>query len=63
MTRKDYKAMAAAIEITWNTGKPIDDWHTQTHAEMVDAIARVLKRGNPRFDRRKFLDACGCVEV
>jgi hypothetical protein len=71
MTKKDYILIAAALKAdaahldskaiysnystmpSWNKGA-YDQWHTT-----VMAIADVLARDNPRFDRSRFLAACG----
>jgi hypothetical protein len=57
MTRKDYVAIAAAIK---ETGK----YHE--HDDAADALAflardlaATLAADNPRFDRARFLKACG----
>jgi 2C-methyl-D-erythritol 2,4-cyclodiphosphate synthase len=53
MTRKDYVAIAEAIALTVES---YDD--VAVHA-VADAIASVFASDNPRFDRGKFLTACG----
>ena len=71
MTKKDYVLIAAALRgdaahlapdavyksyVTmpaWNKGA-YDQWHTT-----VLAIAAALASDNPRFDRARFLQACG----
>lgn len=53
MTRKDYVAIAKAIE---EQAELHDD--VVVHA-VADAIANVFSADNPRFDRGKFLTACG----
>ena len=57
MTRKDYVAIAAAICETLK-------YHERTDA--IDALAflardlaATMARDNPRFDRARFLKACG----
>jgi len=62
MTRKDYELIAEtfrdmlAVAVLW------DD-----EAKGIGAIARVLatrlEEDNPRFDRDKFLNACGVADV
>lgn len=54
MTRKDYELIAAAIK-TQVAGHE-RDLATKVVAE---AIAQALQRDNPRFDRARFLKACG----
>lgn len=53
MTRRDYVALADAIrsaDLTM-TLDPI--------ADVASTIASVCEDANPRFDRRRFLKACG----
>ena len=54
MTRKDYVAIAAAIK----TADRYDDGE-QIAAAIVQNIAGVMAADNPRFDRARFLKACG----
>lgn len=64
MSKKDYVAIAAAIKLAKldiASKEPIE-----SHADMTDGaqlaaehIADVMARGNPRFDRARFLQACG----
>lgn len=58
MTRKDYVLIADAIAVErqhWD--------HLETATQALDALARTmcvsLRLGNPRFDRERFLKACG----
>ena len=54
MTRKDYVAIAAAIKDTPN------NCGTETmRYRIAFAIADVMARDNPRFDRARFLAAAG----
>lgn len=59
MTRKDYVALAEAIagEFPIDSGDQLQvrlaDWRG-----MVTAIANVLGKDNPRFDRERFRRAC-----
>lgn len=64
MTRKDYVAIAGAIAAARRdiTGKE----PKESHADMLDGaslsaehIADVMARDNPRFNRARFLKACG----
>jgi hypothetical protein len=62
MTRKDYELIAGAL----NDQKPYfhqnpDKWGEYQHCFLAcrDAIADALAADNPRFDRDKFLKACG----
>lgn len=64
MTHKDYQFIAAAFAASRSdvvTKEP-----DEAHADMLDGIdlvaehvADALARDNTRFDRQKFLDACG----
>jgi hypothetical protein len=59
MTRKDYVALAEALagEFPVDSGSQllvrIADWRG-----IVAAVANVLGKDNPRFDRARFLRAC-----
>ena len=60
MTQKDYILLAAALREQRPIGQEdcklacLVQWERD-----VDAIAEALEQDNPRFDRDKFLDACG----
>lgn len=54
MTRKDYRLLASAIK---NTLAPHND--PDTIGNVAYAIAESLQFDNPRFNRDKFLTACG----
>jgi len=56
MTRKDYVAIAAAIK-----NAPWSDGMTEEFIEsaIANAIADVFEQDNARFDRARFLKACG----
>lgn len=60
MTRKDYVAIAAAIHnraLAFDVGAHIDG---EAAVYMVARdLADVLANDNPRFDRARFLKACG----
>lgn len=51
MSSKDYEAVAAAVAATGG------DYATRE--ELAFRLAEVFSRGNPRFDRGRFLIACG----
>jgi len=58
MTRRDYVAIAAALRLT----QPTDVYGPKCYAQWlldVAAVADVLASDNPRFDRARFLKACG----
>ena len=60
MTRKDYELLAESIRLTRNKA----DWQGQTIDEstlsaVANTMAQLLEYENPRFDRGRFLAACG----
>ena len=62
MTKKDYVLIAKALQL-----RTVYDAEDMTYAEgwhagvssCIDALADVLQRDNPKFDRARFLAACG----
>lgn len=48
MTKKDYQLIADVFAACQD----------KTRSELVDALARALKKDNPRFDPTKFQRAC-----
>ena len=57
MTRKDYIALAASLRRIGSG--TTDDASLRTFFQCVSAVADALQSDNPRFDRAKFLEACG----
>ena len=57
MTRKDYIALAQALTVTRRDRKQSEE----TWREAVQNIADVLQADNGRFNRRRFLVACGLL--
>ena len=55
MTRKDYQLIA---EVFANFGKMVELEET-IGAEIARVLADALQGDNPRFDRERFLIACG----
>lgn len=59
MTRKDYVLIAAALRTS------LDISESQTPAQWLQfkqdcrCVAEALLKDNPRFDRERFLKACG----
>ena len=51
MTKKDYKLIAQAIADTW--------CHAECSKAIVWSLIEVLEQQNPKFNRSKFLEACG----
>lgn len=61
MTRKDCVAIAAALSkltlyVTDERGASVIKTH---HARVCNALADHMANDNPRFDRDRFLKACG----
>ena len=66
MTKKDYELIASEIEfakinfVDNATGdKPYDNGKYDTWYVMAINLATTLKNNNPKFDRERFLEACG----
>jgi hypothetical protein len=58
MTRKDYELIARAVKISgmsWEKGATPDT----VIREVAGQLAYTLELENPRFDRARFLAACG----
>ena len=58
MTRKDYRRIADAMLAS----KPAPYWDANKHAQYKVSVSRLcdaLQADNPRFDRQKFMQACG----
>lgn len=58
MSRKDYVAIAAAFK------QQVGDWpangtHWHSLKAVAEAVADAMKQDNSRFDRARFLAACG----
>lgn len=64
-SRKDYIAIARAIEAERNRIRQSMDPSQHSVGMLIgtqaiaEELCRVFAQDNPRFDRRKFLDACG----
>lgn len=63
MTRKDFNAIAAAIKATLDKNLDMgiykDDSAILGIKEAAEAVANVCAESNSRFDRTRFLTACG----
>lgn len=58
MTRKDYVAIAEVI----SSNRSVMNEVARAGVDVVATeLATVLKRNNPRFDRDRFLTACGVI--
>lgn len=51
MTKKDYQLIADAVRQMFSLG--------DNHLYVADMLAVKLAQDNPKFDRDKFLTACG----
>ena len=58
MTRKDYEAIAAAIKEVVDSNRWFKGNLSGTQ-DTAKAVANVMAADNPRFDRARFLKACG----
>ena len=58
MGKKDFQAIAAAINGLYIVPVPSDCSPVVYRADVIDVLADVLAASNPRFDRARFLEAC-----
>ena len=58
MTKKDYELIASVIKgcVVYDNGKMTGK---EMLVELSYQLATFLKQDNPRFDRNKFIEACG----
>ena len=59
MTKKDYEAIAAAIAHTKMLADSNGYGAYSTLEEVAEQLAAVMAADNERFDRARFLKACG----
>ena len=63
MTRKDYELIAKAIKAAKPSDSTMADYAEMTRKlgwrNTVHSVAEALAGDNPRFDRERFLKACG----
>ena len=61
MTKKDYELLAKAIYGSLIQSYSLDwqDRFIEQHKVTARHVAIALERTNPRFDRARFLEACG----
>ena len=62
MTRQDFNYLADLLKCTWpHNGDTEHCQHEreQQHRYVVREMAEWLRATNPRFDRERFLQACG----
>ena len=65
MTRKDYKLIAKAIRLS-TTFEYVDDGYADTPSknhvvewtDLISYLGAALEKENPKFDFKKFVDAC-----
>lgn len=57
MTKKDYELIAASLYIAWRSAKSDEERFGVVLAR--DNILATLQDNKPKFDRNKFLQACG----
>lgn len=64
MTKKDYELIAGVVKDfdqrlgNWFNGQERQQ-RQEVHAELAHSMANQLEQDNPKFDRNKFLQACG----
>lgn len=62
MTRKDYERIASIINETRDTVIPGGEhrmYSDSTLYNLADRMADELQRENPKFNRERFISACG----
>lgn len=59
MTKKDFELIANAMRS--NTYEGMDNLRYAIHSDYCRTLATELSLKHPRFDRDKFLTACGVV--
>ena len=59
MTRKDYELIAGAVRDALHSARPWSEDKEDGIRLAVRSIADALAADNPRFDRSRFLAACG----
>lgn len=60
MTKKDYELIASVLHAIIQTAQLTD--YEPTPSQYAEAFAVCLEQNNPRFDRNKFLQACGVTD-
>lgn len=59
MTKKDYQLIAGVLKQSLADDQAIMQLHQNALTATAKAMAEALAAENPRFDRTKFLEACG----
>ena len=62
MSRKHYQAIAAALAANYLPIKGVDPVRDAIHRDYCHAVANALAADNARFDRARFLAACGDID-
>jgi hypothetical protein len=57
MTKKDYKRIAVLLA-HYKYHRALGEDQRALVSDFAEDLAIVLKQGNPRFDRARFLEAC-----
>lgn len=65
MSKKDYELIARAIYGSLLQSGSLEDQDRFIDQHRITArhVANALERSNPRFNREKFIEACGTKEV
>lgn len=58
MTKKDYQAIARAINGLYIVPTTNRLFAVVYRTDVIDVLADVLAESNPRFDRARFVEAC-----
>ena len=63
MTKKDYELIAGALKDVHNRVKigTVESSY-DTLSDVIATLASELEHDNPRFDRDRFLTACGTIQ-
>jgi len=62
MTKKDYEAFAEILNYTYQKSAQYLKKPDRLIEHLAEDIATILAEDNPRFDRERFLTACGMTE-
>lgn len=60
MTKKDYELIASTFKYMFNNDSKNHDKYTIESMARLQAL--VFSKHNPKFDRNRFLEACGVTE-
>ena len=63
MSRKDYQKIAEGTKNLYTRLQKLHDYHGAAAIEIhAEGLCEIFKADNPRFNRDKFLEACGFRE-